>query len=162
MDLHGSFSSWGLAKAKDFAGALIHPVLMIMNAVFSIDRDSMGVRLGHIVGGDSSRNLVNVHVCWHRIARSAGNLSRREPILNVDLGRTTQSLVNDAVSFGQAQQGRQLLFARIGVEIELQSYLLETDRHFLGHSQGAAEVEVAFGTYSCIPQPNSERGRNRV
>jgi hypothetical protein len=44
-----------------------------------------------------------------------------------------------------------LLFARIGVEIELQSYLLKTDRHFLGHSQGAAKVEVAFGTHRCIP-----------
>ena len=64
-----------LAKAKDFAGALIHPVLVIMNAVFSLDRDIMGVRLGHFFGSDSSRNLVNVHVCWHRIARSGGNLS---------------------------------------------------------------------------------------
>jgi hypothetical protein len=44
-----------------------------------------------------------------------------------------------------------LLFARISIEIELQSYLLETDRHFLGYSQGAAKVEVAFGTHCCIP-----------
>jgi hypothetical protein len=75
MDLHGGFSSRCLAKAKDFAGALIHPVLVIMNTVFPLDGDIVGVCLGHLFGGDSSRNLVNVHVCWHRIARSGGNLS---------------------------------------------------------------------------------------
>src|SRR5205823_13458026 len=120
-------------------------------SVFSLDCDIMRVRLGDGVGGDSSRNLVNVHECWHRRAWSGGNLSGGEPILNVDLGRTTQCLVNDAVSFGQAKQGGQLLLARISVENELQSYLLETDRHILGNPQGAAEVQVAFGTNRCIP-----------
>src|SRR5206468_10902822 len=102
MDLLGGFSVWCMAKAKDFAGGLIHPVLVIMNTVFPLDFDVLGVSLGHFFGGDSSRNLVNVHVCWHRIVWSGGNLSRRDPILNVDLGRTTQCLVNNAVSFRQA------------------------------------------------------------
>src|SRR5205814_8832368 len=93
---------------------------------------------------------------------SGGNLSRCEPILNVDLGRPTQCLVNNTVVFGQAKHGSQLLFARIGVEIELQSYLLETHRHIPGHSQGAAKVQVAFGADCCIAQPNTECGSDRV
>ncbi|PYI44860.1 MAG: hypothetical protein DMC57_01130 [Verrucomicrobia bacterium] len=75
MDLHGGFSSRCLAEAKNFAGTLIHPVPVIMNAVFPLDGDIVGVRLGHFFGGNPSLNLVNVHVCWHRIARSGGNLS---------------------------------------------------------------------------------------
>jgi hypothetical protein len=65
MNLHRSFGAWRLAKAKDFAGALVHPVLVIVDAVFALHLDVVGVRLGHVVRGDPSRNLVNIHVGWH-------------------------------------------------------------------------------------------------
>ena len=70
MDLHGGFSIWCVTKAKDLAGALIDPVLVIMNAVFAFNCDIMGVCLGHLFGRDSSVNLVNVHVGWHREVRN--------------------------------------------------------------------------------------------
>ena len=44
---------------------------MIMNAVFALHRGIMRVGLRNFVGSDSSRNLVNVHVGWHRLFEAA-------------------------------------------------------------------------------------------
>ena len=63
---------------------------------------------------------------------------------NVDLCWMIQGLVNNAVAFGQTKQCRDLLFARIGVQIEVQSNLLKTDGHILRDAERAAKIEIAF------------------
>jgi hypothetical protein len=52
---------------------------------------------------------------------------------DVDLNWLNKRLINDAISFSQTKQRRQLLFARVRVYIELQSDALGTDRNFLGY-----------------------------
>src|SRR5205085_1800444 len=67
MDLHSRFGTWCLAKTKDFTGALIDPVLVVMNAVLALHFDIMRVSLSDIICSNASRNFMNVDVCWHRI-----------------------------------------------------------------------------------------------
>jgi len=50
---------------------------------------------------------------------------------NVDLGRVTKRLVNDAITFGQTKQRSELFLARISIQIDMQSNLLEADRDIL-------------------------------
>ena len=49
-------------------------------------------------------------------------------------GRVTERLVNNAVSLGQTKQCGELLFAGVGVQVEMQSNLLETNRHIFGNA----------------------------
>ena len=44
---------------------------------------------------------------------------------NADVGRVTQRLINHAVAFGQSNQGGDLIFAGVSIQIELQSNLLK-------------------------------------
>lgn len=70
---------------------------------------------------------------------------------NVDFGRLIKRLVNDTIPFCQTEQRGELLFARVSVQIELQSNPLEPDSNIFGHSQSAAEVEITFSTNGCVP-----------
>jgi iron complex outermembrane receptor protein len=68
-----------------------------------------------------------------------------------DFGERGDTPLTPRHSFGLVGMWEKEKIARIGVEIELQSYLLETDRHILRYSQRAAKIQVAFGTHCCIP-----------
>ena len=62
-----------------------------------------------------------------------------------DRGRRNKRLVNDAVTFGQFHQRRDLFPVGVGVEVETEPDVAEPDRHFLVDAKGAAEIEIAFG-----------------
>jgi len=81
-------------------------------------------------------------------------------VRNIDLWWSSERLVNDAIALGQAEQGGELFFTRIGVQIEAQSDLLKTDRNFFGDGKGSAEVEIAFGPNGRVTQRNVESGGN--
>jgi len=65
---------------------------------------------------------------------------------NADVGRVTQRLINHAVAFGQSNQGGDLIFAGVSIQIELQSNLLKTDRHIFGDAESTTKIEIAFST----------------
>ena len=64
---------------------------------------------------------------------------------NADLCRVIKCLVNNAITLCQTKQRRQLLFASVGIQIELQPNLPEPDWHILGDGKSAAKIEIAFG-----------------
>ena len=63
---------------------------------------------------------------------------------NADLGRVAQRLINNAIALGQTKQRSELLFGSISVHIEMQSNLLEADRHILGHAKRTTKIEIAL------------------
>ena len=67
MDSHGSFGAGRLAQAKDFARALVHPVLVIVNGILALHFLIMRMSLRYVPGGDPARNLVNIHVVLNLI-----------------------------------------------------------------------------------------------
>ena len=71
-------------------------------------------------------------------------------------------MVDDAVPLRQAQQRGELFLRCIGVERELQPYVLEADWSVLGHAQRSAEVEITFGLQLGVSQFNAERRCYRV
>src|SRR6478752_7337547 len=85
---------------------------------------------------------------WHRLHQtSAAAPSRRilnSPPADRDVRRVHQRLVDDAVALGEAQQRRQLLIRRVGIQRELQANVPEADRGVLRDAERAAEVEVTL------------------
>jgi len=79
-----------------------------------------------------------------------------------DLGRLAQRLKDDAIALGQAQQGAQLVFRRIGVQIEMEANALKSNRGVLGDTQCAAKIEIAFGLYRAAANDDADRGRYGV
>ena len=63
---------------------------------------------------------------------------------NADVGRVTKGLINHAVAFGQTNQSRDLIFAGVSIQIDVQTNLLEPDRHVFGNAEGATKIEIAF------------------
>jgi len=55
--------------------------------------------------------------------------------------RPAQCLIDDAVALGQTQQGIELFFRGVGVELDAQADVLEADRHRLVDTERAAEVD---------------------
>ena len=53
--------------------------------------------------------------------------------------------VANTVPLRQAQEGGEFLFRGVGIERELQAYVLETNGDILGQTQGSAEIEITFG-----------------
>ena len=51
---------------------------------------------------------------------------------------------NDAVALSQPDQCRELFFAGVSVQVEVQSNLLKTDGHVFGNAERAAKIEIAF------------------
>src|SRR5690242_7189330 len=98
MYLHRCLGVWCFTKAKDLASFLVDPVLVVMNAIFALHFGIMLVSLSHIRFSNSAGNFVNVDVFWHRITPSRRILSRGKLRLNVDLSRTVQCLINNAVA----------------------------------------------------------------
>src|SRR5206468_12992272 len=72
------------------------------------------------------------------------NLLRYDVMQDADVGRMTQRLVNNAVALGQTKQRSELLFGSISVHIEMQSNLLEADRHIFGDAKRTTKVEIAL------------------
>ncbi len=64
---------------------------------------------------------------------------------NRDVRRPIQCLINDAITFGQSNQVGALLFAGVGVQIEMQSNFLEANGHIFGNAERSAKIEIAFG-----------------
>ncbi len=64
-------------------------------------------------------------------------------------GRVAQRLVNNAISLGQTKQGGELFFAGIGVQIEMQSNLLEPGRHIFGNTKRTTKIEIALRSNRC-------------
>ena len=49
-------------------------------------------------------------------------------------GGVTERLVNNAIALGQTKQRSELFFGGIGVQVEVQSNLLEPDRRVFGNA----------------------------
>src|SRR5688572_30027581 len=64
--------------------------------------------------------------------------------------RLAQRLRDDAVALSQLEQRGDLVFGRVGVEIEAQADGLEANRRVLRHAERAAKVEVAFGMNAAL------------
>src|SRR4029078_8358481 len=79
-----------------------------------------------------------------------------------DLGRLAQRLKDDAIALGQAQQSAQLVFRRIGVQIEMEADALKSNRGVLGDTQRAAKIEIAFGFDRAAANDDADRGRHGV
>ena len=71
-------------------------------------------------------------------------LPRCDALQNADLGRMAQRLINNAVTLSQSNQVRPLLFTRVGVQVEMQSNLLETNGHVFGDAKRSAKVQIAL------------------
>ena len=69
---------------------------------------------------------------------------------DVDLRRSRERLINNAIAFGKFKQRGQLFFARIGIEIEMQSDFLKADRRFFGNGECASKIEIALGANGCV------------
>jgi hypothetical protein len=63
---------------------------------------------------------------------------------NFDVGKVTQSLVYNAISFRQPKQCRDLFVARVSIEIEMQSNFLKTHRDVFGNAERPAKIKIAF------------------
>ena len=64
-------------------------------------------------------------------------------------GRVTQRLVNNAIAFGQTNQRSELFFGSIGIQIEMQSNLLEPDWHVFGNAERATKIKIALRSNNC-------------
>ena len=53
---------------------------------------------------------------------------------------------------------RDLLFARVGVQIEMQPNLLKANGHILGNTECSAKIEIAFRANRRVTQRNAESG----
>ena len=81
---------------------------------------------------------------------------------NLDLRRSHERLVNDAISLGQAEERTELLFGRVRIQLKLQPNALETYRNILGDTKSTAKIEVAFGTNGSGAQVNSQSRRHGI
>src|SRR5579884_2063815 len=93
---------------------------------------------------------------------SETSLTRSHAMGNSDFGRFTECLVNNAVAFREAQQRGDLLFASVGVELERQPDLPETDRRVFGNAECAAKIEIALGADDSVAQRNVQSGGHGV
>src|SRR6478752_2800284 len=82
--------------------------------------------------------------------------------LHVDRRPALDSLINDAIPLGELKKLIELVLRGIGIEIEAQPDLRETNRCILGNAEGAAEIEIAFGRHVAGLERNIERGRHRL
>ena len=73
-----------------------------------------------------------------------------------------ERLIDDAITFGQSQEGGELFFGRIGVQIKAQSDLLKADWNFFGHGESSAKIEIAFGPNGRVAQWDIESGSDRT
>ena len=63
---------------------------------------------------------------------------------NADVGRVTQGLVNNTIAFGQANQCRDLIFAGVSIQIEVQSNLPKANGHIFGNAESPAKIQIAL------------------
>ena len=68
---------------------------------------------------------------------------------NANRGRVTQCLVNDAIALGQTKQCGELLLAGVSIHIEMQSNLLEADRHIFGNAECTTKIKVTLRANCC-------------
>src|SRR6185503_7268581 len=73
-------------------------------------------------------------------------------------GRLAQGLRDDAVTLGQLEERGDLVFRRVGVELEAQADGLEAYRGVLRDAERAAEVEVAFGMNAALLHVDANGG----
>ena len=64
--------------------------------------------------------------------------------LNFHRWAAADGLINHAITFSQLQQLIELVLRRVGIEIEAQPDLGETDRRVLGDAECAAKIKIAF------------------
>jgi len=62
MDALCCLRVWRIHEAKNFVASLVHPVLVVLNAVFPLRFHILRVSLCDIFRGSSLREIVNVHV----------------------------------------------------------------------------------------------------
>src|SRR3981081_3287532 len=79
-----------------------------------------------------------------------------------NLGTVLDGLVDHAIALGEFQQQIELVLRRVGVDIETQPNLRETDRRLLVDAERAAEIEIALGRYQTRLQRHLDRGRYRL
>src|SRR4051812_12288957 len=77
--------------------------------------------------------------------------------LHLDRRAALDRLVDHAIPLGQLEQLVELVLGRVGLDVEAQADLRKADRRVLGHTERAAEVEVAF----CRHPPGLERDVDR-
>src|SRR5207253_8554420 len=81
---------------------------------------------------------------------------------DIDFGRPSEGLINNAIALRQTNQLSQLLFIGVSVQIEVQSNLLESDGNIFGDSQSAAKVEITLGADDCVAQLNIQSSGHRA
>src|SRR5262245_13047890 len=74
--------------------------------------------------------------------------------------RPPKRLVDDAIALGQANELLELVFGSAGVELEMKSDALESDRRALVDAQSAAKVELSLGTSDPSAQLDPDRRRD--
>src|SRR5437868_555131 len=69
--------------------------------------------------------------------------------------RLLQRLEHHAIALRQLDQRVNLFGRRVGVQVDRQTNFLEADVGVLGHAEGAAEIEIAFGAERAAADGNA-------
>src|SRR2546427_5110662 len=76
--------------------------------------------------------------------------------------RLAQSLIDDAIALSQANKRTQLLFRRVGLQVEMKADALKSNRRILGDTQRASKIEIAFGSNRAASNNDAYRCRDGV
>src|SRR5438874_9297984 len=139
VDAAGCLRVRCIYQAENLPLTLVHPILEVIDPVFLLHFNIGGVSFRDIFRSRPV-NLVDIHVQRH----IDSNLARNETMQQIDFGRMSKRLVNDAISLCQTKEGSDLIFAGVGVQIELQANLLESDWHILRDAKRATKIEIAL------------------
>src|SRR5262249_31638541 len=154
VDLLCRLGTGRVGKAKDFSPSVVYPGILYTrrhtSAAFPYP--------SHVLLRCLPVSFPPEDCEYPCITAQALILARYDALQNADPGGMTQRLVNNAIAFCKTKQSRDLLFACVGVQIEVQSNLLKTDGNVFGHAKRAAKIEIALGANACSMQRNAERG----
>ena len=73
-----------------------------------------------------------------------------------------QSLIDDAIALGQPEKRAQLIFGCVGLEVEVKTDALKSNRRILGDTQSAAKIEIAFCSNRAASNNDANRRRDGV
>src|SRR6266545_7797884 len=96
----------------------------------------------------------------HRDRGATGKSRAIHP--HLDRRAALERLVDHAVALGELEQLVELVLRRVGLDVEAQADLRETDRRVLGDAERAAEVEIAFGRHLGGLERDVDRSGDRL
>jgi hypothetical protein len=79
---------------------------------------------------------------------------------DADFRRVTKCLIDNAVSLGEPNERCELFFRRVGCKIKEKSDALNPNGRFLGDSERASKIYVAFGSNRSVTNLNAYGGCN--